>query len=387
MELTNKEQIEGFLACTFPVTKANADRVVKELESCRGDWCLFSEDLLKRDVFAQIYLNLSEAYFKRNEYQKAADTLEEGIQEYTKVCDYSYEVKSQMWHNLGIYQSYQGKEAEALESFRKFIFYKTINRTAYNNIPLYCYKKISEHSIDDLAKSRITLVDPKEFDDPVDCLVFPWMEKNKDKVITKGDEVASRLMQQAFSYVRIKCFVRNASLPTWDNPKPLSIEKKKEFNNVIMWPTYADYHRGMCMEYCLPLSLQQPDVKNERTFFLSDVEYLDRVGLKDEITIKEAFFTKSSEWEFEKETRLLYYDTKSTETYLSVDVPVDSLKKIFFGLRCPDEKIYRVIQALKENNVVEFYKMKLSLDDIYTFTPERIEPLEFCKKYQTKEYK
>lgn len=52
MTLTTKEQIEGFLACMFPVTEGNAGRVINELESCRGDWLLLANDWNKRDVFA-----------------------------------------------------------------------------------------------------------------------------------------------------------------------------------------------------------------------------------------------------------------------------------------------------------------------------------------------
>ena len=387
MNLTTKEQIEGFLACEFPVTKTNANRVIVELESCRDDWPLLAIDLSKRDVFAQLYLSLSEAHFQLGDYGKAVDTLEEGIIEYSKVCEYSYPMKKDMYHNLGVYQCYMGKEKEALQSFRKFVFYLTINNVTYRNIPLYCYKKVSDFTISDLKNSRITLANPNKFDDPLDCLVFPWMEINSAKANTEGDKLAAKLINEAFSYVRIKCFVRNASLPTVDNPSPTSNEKKSEYSNVIMWPTYADYHKGICMEYHLPATLQQPDIANERTFFLNDVDYVDTIKLNDVLTIKEGFFTKSSEWAFEKETRLLYYDTKSTEPFKSVDVPTESLKKVFFGIRCTESDEYRVIKALEGNQVVEFYKMKFQQDDIYTFVPVKFNEKEFCKEYEKKQKK
>ncbi len=386
MTLTTKEQIEGFLACMFPVTVQNAGRVISELESCRTDWPLLANDWNKRNVFAQVYLSLSEAYFKQKNYKKAVETLEEGIAEYFKVCEYSYPVKKDMYHNLGIYQSYLGDETAALKSFRKFVFYLTINNITYKNIPLYCYKKISDFTIKDLKNSQITLSDPDEFDDPVDCLVFPWMEKNFADAKTDGDKVAARLMNEAFSYVRIKCFVRNAPLPTVNDPKPSSNDKA-EYSNVIMWPTYADYHKGVCMEYHLPRDVQSPNIDEEITFFLQDVDYTDTVTLGDTINITEAFFTKSIEWAFEKETRLLYYDTKSTEKFKSVDVPKECLKKVFFGIRCNEEDMYKVIKALEDNNAVEFYVMRLSPDDIYTFKPEKIEGAQFVAAYEKKHAK
>lgn len=384
MTLTIKEQIEGFLACMFPVTEANAKRVVTELESCRNDWSQLANDWNKRSVFAQIYLSLSEAYFKVGDFTKAVDTIKEGIAEYSKVAEYAYNVKGNMYHSLGVYQSYCGQEVDALASFRKSIFFLTINNTTYRNIPLYCYKKVSDYTIDDLKKSRITLTDPQEFDDPVDCLVFPWMEKSASAAKTQGDKVAARLINEAFSYIRIKCFVRNAPLPSPHDPRPTSTVKKAEYSNVIMWPTYADYHKGICMEYHLPASLQQPDMANERTFFLSDVDYKDIVELGESLSIKQGFFTKSTEWEFEKETRLLYYDTTSKEKFKSIDIPKDSLKKVFFGLRCTEESTYKVIQALQDNNGVEFFKMRIPPDDVYSFVPEKIDEKEFCADYESR---
>ena len=382
MDLSVKEQIEGFLACMYPIDKRNANRVVNELESCRTDWPLLSQDLLKRDVFAQIYMSLSEAYFQLGKYEKAVDTLNEGIAEYFKIADYSYGVKKDMFHNLGVYQSYLGRESDALKSFRKWIFYTNINNTTYKDIPLYCYKKVSDFTIKDLKNSRITLADPMEFDDPVDCLVFPWMEKNAEAVKTEGEKTAARLINKAFSYVRIKCFVRNSPLPTASDPRPSSTMKKAEYSNVIMWPTYADYHRGICMEYHLPPELQQHDIAKEQTFFLSDINYTDKVSLGDSITLKQGFFTKSIEWEFEKETRLLFYDTSSEEKFKSIDVPKECLKKVFFGLRCSDDDMYRVIKALEYNKVVEFYKMIISADDVYTFDPMKFDGQEFCEEYE-----
>lgn len=382
MNLTTKEQMEGFLACMFPVTELNATRVVSELEGCRADWIQLANDRSKRDVYAQVFLSLSEAYFKLKNYQKAVDTLKEGIGEYSKICEYSYSVKKDMFHNLGIYQCYLGKEKEALQSFRKFVFYLTINNVTYRDIPLYCYKKISDYTIKDLKKSQITLTDPAEFDDPVDCLVFPWMNKNTSAALTEGDKLASRLINEAFSYVRIKCFVRNAPLPSMSDPRPVAGAMKCEYSNVIMWPTYADYHKGICMEYHLPTELQRPDIVKESTFFLSDINYVDDVKLGDTISIKEAFFTKSTEWAFEKETRLLFYDTKNTDKYKSVSVPPESLKKIFFGMRCEDVDIYRVIKALKENKSVEYYVMQIDNEDVYTFKPVKIDSDKFCEEYK-----
>ena len=240
-------------------------------------------------------------------------------------------------------------------------------------MPLYCYRKINKYTIENLQNSCITLSDPKKFDDPIDCLVFPWMKKKTESTKTKGEKLAAKLINKAFSYVRITCFVRNTPLPSLANPNPESTEKHAEYSNTIMWPMYANYHRGICLEYQLPPDLQKADMSNEKTFYLDDVEYKNEMSLAENLTIKEGFFTKSSEWGFENETRLLYYDTSSTDTYKSIKLPQDCLKKVFFGIRCNKKQISRVIRALRDNDIVKFYQMKIVFDDIYSFGYEPID--------------
>ncbi len=53
---------------------------------------------------------------------------------------------------------------------------------------------------------------------------------------------------------------------------------------------------------------------------------------KSTIDFPVAFFTKSKDWEYEHEKRLLYYDVNSTELYHEISIPQDSLTDIYFGV-------------------------------------------------------
>lgn len=70
-----KQKIEKFLQSHFPVTADNSDAVITFLEGCRNDWHLLQEDWNKRDVFAQVYLSLSEAYNLAGNHNMACDVL------------------------------------------------------------------------------------------------------------------------------------------------------------------------------------------------------------------------------------------------------------------------------------------------------------------------
>lgn len=361
-----KQKIEKFLQSHFPVTADNSDAVITFLEGCRNDWHLLQEDWNKRDVFAQVYLTLSEAYNLAGNPKTACDVLSEGIAEYSKCSEYAYQVKSTMYHNLGIYQCNVGDENAALSSLRKFVFYLTINNIRYTDVPLFSFRKVSDYTLEELRESKICLSNPKKFDDPVDSLVYPWIEKQKQNAVTPGEKLAARLIEEAFSFARIRCFVRNTPLPTAANiaPQPES-DEKPEISNVLMWPMYANEHKGICLEYHLPTAMQEESIPEERTLRLGDVNYVKHISFDDTMSVQEAFFTKSIEWKFENETRLFYYDTKSMDDYVYVPINPEALKKVYFGLRCSDEDKQKVRDALVSNPTVEFYQMQIKVNDVY----------------------
>ena len=86
-----------------------------------------------------------------------------------------------------------------------------------------------------------------------------------------------------------------------------------------------------------------------------------------------AFFTKSKDWEYEHEKRLLYYDVNSTELYHEISIPQDSLTDIYFGVRCSDNDIEKVITALRGKKV-KYHKMVIDLNDIYRLHARDYDP-------------
>ena len=194
----------------------------------------------------------------------------------------------------------------------------------------------------------------------------PWIEKQKQKAETPGEKLAAQLIEEAFSFARIRCFVRNTPLPNAVNIAPQAEpDQKPEISNVLMWPVYANEHKGICLEYHLPVETQEEIIEDEITLRLGDVNYVKHISLGDEMSVEQAFFTKSVEWKFENETRLFYYDTKTEDDFIYVNIKPDALKKVYFGLRCSEEDKQKVRDSLKANPSVEFYQMKIKEDDVY----------------------
>ena len=119
-----------------------------------------------------------------------------------------------------------------------------------------------------------------------------------------------------------------------------------------MWAHYADGHKGFCVEYDFSSEFRKP----LRSF--NRVHY-DTVDLsKDKLSITEAFATKSKEWKYENEVRLISYNCDSNDDHLLI--PLDnqsSISAIYFGLKCSEKRISIIRPLLKGKNV-KFYKME-----------------------------
>ena len=136
----------------------------------------------------------------------------------------------------------------------------------------------------------------------------------------------------------------------------LSLSEKGYPSNSLMWSHYADSHRGFCIAYDieklkdsekLPLDVDCIEVEY--------VENIPKIGIKDIVKrrnfIAKMFGTKTKDWQYEKEIRLIYtnYGIKRYSPF--------ALKAIYFGLYM--DKLYQnmMIGGL-QNRDVKFYKME-----------------------------
>jgi Protein of unknown function (DUF2971). len=136
----------------------------------------------------------------------------------------------------------------------------------------------------------------------------------------------------------------------------------ENFDNTTMWSHYANNHEGICVEYN-PLILI-----NKAVGVLHKVKYLNpneiefnayklfascsnnRDVEQYKSLINEMFLTKSNDWAYEKEWRIVHNAAGK------VNYDPDSLTAIYFGLRCGvEEKI--AIRNILANKRMAFFQM------------------------------
>jgi len=127
------------------------------------------------------------------------------------------------------------------------------------------------------------------------------------------------------------------------------------FSDELMWAHYANSHKGFCIEYetaklkdkyLIPQTVTELKVDYEpkpQTINCLDIK-------KESIILKKLFATKSLNWSYENEIRLIF-DSFELKDYHS-----SALTGIYFGASFSPEKKQQLINSLTDRDV-NFYQM------------------------------
>lgn len=375
MNFTPEDQVKSYLYLHdgIKITGRNADQFIADLEPMKANWP--RRDFTDQGVLSSAYCTLAEAYFQKKNIDKAIDLMQDGIEEINQLSKHAYNVLSSMHRQLAHYYVYANQDNDALKNLRLHVFYLCISHTHYNVREFYSFRSVNEFSLKDLRDNTITLADPDTFNDVVDSLIQPWLYAQRQDLRTDLELKEANLLQEAWGYARIRCFAFNKPLPTNDNPMPKPYSDRAEYSNTLMWSHYTSIHKGFCVRYQFPSTLTHEDLVNKRVLVMGEVKYVENVPMDTEtFDLQRAFFTKSKDWSYEHEKRLLYYDIDTTEKYHPVPVPENSITDVYFGVRCSDEDKKKIIDALKGKNV-KYHRMVIDLNDIYRLLPKDFDPV------------
>ena len=129
----------------------------------------------------------------------------------------------------------------------------------------------------------------------------------------------------------------------------------EEYLSELMWAHYAKNHTGICVKYHFKSDITKfADKSKGQIAYFRDIRYTsDLYGYAEagSINMRDAFFVKSTAWEYENELRLLAYDPKGSGDYASIDAK-DSVAAVYFGLKCPKDKRDEILAILKNRKWV-----------------------------------
>jgi len=208
-------------------------------------------------------------------------------------------------------------------------------RTAFDNgvDRLYHYQKFNpEHLENTLVRDLVRFARPSSFNDPWDCKpVFSIpqdkneRERRVQELITNQqelrrlmDKLAPEMHKQMDERYRVYCLTRRPASP-------------------LMWAHYADHHRGICLE----INVRQPDLCAAIQVQYRETYPSFRLDADRDLS---PFYTKSSDWQYEDEYRLIaeeedraFSDRTLKTRNQFYKLPSGSLISIIIGVHAPDE--------------------------------------------------
>jgi len=263
-------------------------------------------------------------------------------------------------------------EAKSIEFFKKYHYRILLEISNFNDsrdkgIIAYSFRSCNKFTIKDLIERTISLGKPKCMNDPFDSLLLWWGDKeNLEKTFDDNQHIHA--MMKSYQYYRIRSFCANTDTMNADDSIP---------RNILMWSHYADSHKGICIRYKLKndfICMEDKDDIPDDHFhtILKKIDYGDECSVNDIINLEEksidanlAFTRKYRTWNYENEVRLISYNTKNEDDYISI--PNDNsanIEAIYFGCKCTDEDKALVIKCIGDTNV-QFYKMQPDFHNIY----------------------
>lgn len=225
---------------------------------------------------------------------------------------------------------------------------------SYFNV--FSFRRYNEYSLSDLINNTITVCPSSKMNDPFDSIINLWgSADNLEKICT--DKKHIKPMCSAFEQYRIRSFcLGNRNTP---------------IKKVLMWSHYAGEHTGFCVKYKLSEHfIKQKKNEKYEHMYLKKIKYTNEetsIAIT-EIDTNLAFATKSKEWKYENEVRLIVYNPNKTEQFYGIELDNESeIEAVFFGYRCPDVTINTIknIFINKNTKTPKFYKMTLDENNIY----------------------
>ena len=303
---------------------------------------------------------------------------------------------AQCWYRLG-----DKYKKNIIDAIKKYIYYSIcITYNESHNPSAYKFRTCNKYLFQSLINENIGLTPPGYFNDPFDS---PILE------LLNNDEEFPQYIRQVYNdCLKVSCFSSYTKLPRLDKKTFQSIKNEKktedgipDYLNGLMWAHYADSHKGVCIKYHFPNSFTILGHNSDSvTCFFYDITYSDsdicQYSKKDSINMKDAFFLKGKQWEYENELRFLYFDVNGREGYKVIKAE-NCIEAVYFGLRCSEEDKTTIMNILKDKKLItidyqkkqtespiKFYQMKVDKEHFGQVKAIDISPKTICSTKKTK---
>lgn len=237
---------------------------------------------------------------------------------------------------------------------------------------MFKYFPINEFLLSTLKDNEIWFSNPNNFNDPFDCNLkcnylkdFDFEKCTNDMLredfnsATSNEEYLRKHQIQTRIAIVHEHKRKTETKQINEDLQNMVMETgvscfSKNNSSILMWSHYSDNHKGVCLKFNT----------SDKAFFENyhSVKYVEKFPSTNEIFDTNSshnflFFTKSEEWNYEQEVRLI----KNSNSLVKFNP--NCLEAIYFGAKCGNKDVEEIINLVDSQNKyknVSYYKMKLA---------------------------
>jgi hypothetical protein len=248
----------------------------------------------------------------------------------------------------------------------------------------YKYRRFEVPCLRVLTHFEIRYSDPRYFNDPLDCNPTITIDVDRNALEqlcyrfllrTKSKAAASAVINR-YRHISDKRGASQGLPKVEDCLKRMLVERVKceldreldtkgifslseRWDSALMWSHYADYHRGLCIEFETdepPSTLRPVNYRGLRSIRASDLVAWKQGSAEAKSRVFDTYFyAKAGPWRYEKEWRDLH-DTNG------IEISGFLVTGIYFGFRCDRAVLLTVVKLLASDHNVTLYEIYLPND-------------------------
>jgi hypothetical protein len=209
---------------------------------------------------------------------------------------------------------------------------------ADKQLPQYVYRMrdVNRYLFDSLINGEMWFSNPSDFNDPFDCDINMKIQNSSpDQIQNYFDKyLSSHFSPSELSGIN-RTNISRSEFEKLINKVAKRVTQKKGLacfmsncENLLMWAHYANSHKGVCLKFDV---LEDLDFFSpaKKVIYTKDYPEYDYLTNKDDF-VNQMFFTKSEDWKYEEEVRILK-DNKGNFKFIP-----NCLKEVIFGCKIPE---------------------------------------------------
>lgn len=229
----------------------------------------------------------------------------------------------------------------------------------FTGVRFYNINNCLDKILEQIEKGQLCLSEIN-FNDALDPLLSVYAGL-KQKSTCHHEQKWFELLKEINSCFRICCLCPD---------KIMSGESEMDsIENQLMWAHYASSHTGICVKYRIQQDNMWVDKKKTTFCFMDKIRYADKKISINDITLDDALLLKSSQWQYEHEYRMVYFNPAPSLKYVPLNGVM--IEAVYMGINITSKHRDQIKNVLKKLGI-PLFQMHRNANDVMKISAGRV---------------